>query len=157
MPIKTGDRILVDYTGSLDDGTIFDTTQDKKPLEFVVGSGQTIRGFDDAVLGLEKGDETKIRLDPIADSTISNSKKTFPRNKFPNEDLRQGMTISLNSVDGKQIPAKITEITDKEVTIDLNHPIAGKNLNFKIKVVDILKNNIFREIWYKITKKNSKS
>ena len=142
MPVKKGDKIKVDYTGKLDDGTVFDTSvkEGGQPLEFEAGSGQVIKGFDEAVIGMEKGDEKEIKLTP--DQAYGQPKdeliKKVPRDQLPKEqDPKEGMVLGITLPNGQQLPAKIIEVSDTEVTLDLNHPLAGKNLNFKIKVIDI--------------------
>ncbi|MBU0614616.1 MAG: peptidylprolyl isomerase [Nanoarchaeota archaeon] len=143
MPVKKGDKLKVDYTGKLDDGTVFDTSthgDHSHPLEFEAGSGQVIKGFDDAVMGMEKDEEKEFKIEcknAYGEHNASLIQKV-PKDKFPKgQEPKAGMHLMLQSPEGQQIPAKITEVTDKEVTIDLNHPLAGKNLNFKIKIVDI--------------------
>lgn len=141
MPIKKGDKIKVEYTGTLDDGTVFDSSEKHgKPLEFEVGSGQIIKGFDEAVIGMEKGQEKEIKLTPDQAYGQPNPDlvKKVPKDKLPKEpEPKAGMMMVVGTPDGKQLPAKIVEIGENEISLDLNHPLAGKNLNFKIKVVDI--------------------
>ena len=143
MAVKKGDKLKVEYTGKLEDGTIFDsTTRDGKtqPLEFEAGAGQLIKGFDDAVIGMEKGDEKEIKLKP-EDAYGLHKKEMMqkvPKDKLPKEQEPQpGMVLLLGTPDGRKFPVKVAEVTDKEVTIDLNHPLAGKTLDFKIKVVEV--------------------
>ena len=140
MPIKNGDKVKVEYVGTLDDGTVFDSSDvHGNLLEFEVGAKQVIKGFEDAVIGMEIGEEKFIRLEASeAYGNPSNQLiKELPRDKFPKEELRPGMMLGLSLANGAQVPAKIIEVTDTEVTIDLNHPLAGKALNFKIKAVEI--------------------
>ena len=140
MPIKKGDKVKVDYTGTLEDGKVFDTSEGKQPLEFEVGSGQIIKGFDNALIGMEKGQEKEIKLEPADAYGDPNPQlvKKIPKDKLPEgQDPKPGMALMLKTPDGRQFPARIAEVTDKEVSIDLNHPLAGKTLNFKIKVVDV--------------------
>jgi FKBP-type peptidyl-prolyl cis-trans isomerase 2 len=141
MTIKVGDKIKVDYTGTLEDGTQFDTSIGKQPLEFEVGAKQLIKGFDSAVVGMQKDEEKEIKLQPSDAYGDSNPQlqQKVPRDKIPaGQEPKPGMMLAMTTKDGKQIPAKIIEVTDTEITIDLNHPLAGKVLNFKIKVVDVL-------------------
>jgi len=139
MAIKQGDKIKVNYTGTLDDGTVFDSSEGKAPIEFEVGAKQVIKGFDGAVVGMDKGDEKNIKLAPseaYGDYNPAMIQK-FPKEKLPKEPEPQvGMVLMLGSPDGKQVPAKIAAIDDKEVSIDLNHPLAGKTLNFTLKIVE---------------------
>ena len=140
MPVKQGDKVKVDYTGTLEDGTVFDTSEGKQPLEFTAGEGKIIKGFDNAIIGMEKGEEKEIKIekaDAYGDHNPDMLKK-IPRDKLPKEpEPKAGMMLAMKTHDGNQFPAKIAEVNDTEVTIDLNHPLAGKTLNFKIKVVDI--------------------
>ena len=142
MAVKDGDKIKVEYTGTLEDGTVFDSSDThNEPLEFEVGGGQIIKGFDDAVKGMEKGDEKDIKLLPADAYGDPNPQmvQKVPKDQLPKEgEVKVGMTLGMSLPNGQQIPARVTDIGDKEVTIDINHPLAGKTLNFKIKVVDIV-------------------
>jgi FKBP-type peptidyl-prolyl cis-trans isomerase 2 len=141
MTIKKGDKIKVEYTGTFEDGTVFDTTDKHgQPLEFEVGSKQLIKGFDEAVIGMDKDEEKEITLKPEEAYGEPNPQlaQKVPKDKLPKEPLPEvGMMLALKGPDGKQIPARITEVSDTDVTIDLNHPLAGKTLKFKIKIVGI--------------------
>lgn len=143
MAVKKGDKIKVEYEGKLDDGTVFDSSkhgEHSHPIEFEVGAGQVIKGFDEAVIGMEKEGEKEIKLRSEEAYGQPNPQliQKIPRDKLPpGQEPKVGMVLGLRTPEGKQIPARITEVNDKEATIDLNHPLAGKNLNFKIKVVDI--------------------
>ena len=141
MAIEEGDIIKVEYTGTLKDGSVFDSTKanDGKPLKFEVGCGQIIPGFDKSVVGKEVGDEYEIKLEPeeaygeYQEGLI----KEIPKDKFPNlKEIKEGMMIALMGPNNEQIPATVKEITDEKVRIDLNHPLAGKSLNFKIKILE---------------------
>lgn len=141
MAIKKGDKIKVEYEGTLDDGTVFDSSKKHGvPLEFEVGSGQIIKGFDKAVIGMEKDEEKEIKLSSAEayGERKEELMKEFPREMLPKEpEPKVGAGVMLGTPDGKKIPAMIKEVKDKVVVIDLNHPLAGKALNFKIKIVDI--------------------
>jgi len=140
MPIKKGDKVKIEYTGTLEDGKVFDTSEGKQPLECEVGAGQLIKGFDNALLGMEKGEEKEITLPPTeayGDHNPSLIKK-IPKEQLPKEPSpEKGMKLLMKTGDGKQFPATITNIEENEVEIDLNHPLAAKTLKFKIKIVDI--------------------
>jgi len=142
MTAKEGDTVKVEYEGKLEDGTVFDSSEKHggKPLEFQIGSKKVIPGFEKAVIGMEKGEEKEIKLKPAEAYGDPNPQlvKKIPRDKLPTDkELKPGMMLSIGLPTGQQIPARITEVGDKEVTIDLNHPLAGKNLNFKLKVMEI--------------------
>jgi FKBP-type peptidyl-prolyl cis-trans isomerase 2 len=140
MAIKQGDTIKVHYVGTLDDGTVFDSSVKRgEPLEFTVGAGQLIKGFDEAVVGMEAGEEKEIHLE--AEEAYGDwnpdAVKRFPRDQYPEGQTPvAGMTVGLSLPNGQQIPAVITEVTEQEIALDLNHPLAGKALNFKIQIVE---------------------
>ncbi len=142
MAVKNGDTVKMDYTGTLEDGSVFDSSSNHgAPLEVEIGSGKIIKGFDEAVVGMEKDEEKEITLQPA--EAYGDPKpeliKKVPKEQLPKEqEPKVGMVLGVGLPNGQQIPARITEVTDTEVTIDLNHPLAGKVLNFKIKVVEII-------------------
>ena len=142
MAIKKGDKIKVEYEEKLEDGTVFDSTakHDGKPLDVEVGAGQVIPGFENALIGMEKGEEKEVTLESKDGYGEANPdlKKVVPRDQMPkDQEPKQGMMLVLGAPDGRQIPAKIAEVNDKEVTLDLNHPLCGKTIIFKIKVVEV--------------------
>ncbi|MBD3194014.1 MAG: peptidylprolyl isomerase [Candidatus Lokiarchaeota archaeon] len=140
MTIKEGDVIKVEYLGTLDDGSIFDSTEKSgTPLKFEVGSKSVISGFDKSVLGKEVGDEYSIRLNPEEAYGDYNEKliQKVPIDQFPDkEKIKEGMMIVLMDPNNNQFPATIKEIGEEFVLLDLNHPMAGKTLNFKIKILE---------------------
>ncbi|MBD3339573.1 MAG: peptidylprolyl isomerase [Candidatus Lokiarchaeota archaeon] len=141
MAIKKGDIIKVEYIGTLDNGEVFDSTEmnEGKPLKFQVGSGQLIFGFDNSVIGKEVGHEYEIRLEP--NEAYGDYKEgliqSIPKEQFPEDQKPQkGMMIVLLGPNQQPIPATIKEVKDDTIDIDLNHPMAGKSLNFKIKILE---------------------
>ncbi len=138
--IKNGDKVKVHYTGSLDNGTVFDSSEAREPMEFTVGSGQLIKGFDQGVLGMKKGEEKTVHI-AAADAYGEHNDKLIrriPRTALPQDREPQvGMVIGLVRSDGMQGEARITELTKEDIAIDMNHPLAGKDLNFKIKIVEV--------------------
>jgi len=141
MKVKNGDKVAVEYEGKLDDGTVFDSSENHgKPLNFEVGAKQVIKGFNDAVIDMETGEEKEIKLKPSEAYGDVNPKLLMkvPKEKLPQgRELKAGMMLAVNLPNGMEMPARISEVGENDVTIDLNHPLAGKNLNFKIKVVGI--------------------
>ena len=141
--VKKGDRVKIDYTGTLDDGSIFDTSKHDEhshPIEVEVGSGKLIKGFDDALIGMQEGEEKEIRLLPAEAYGKHKSEliKEIPKEQLPKEpEPKAGMALAVTLPNGAQIPAKIAEVDDQIVKIDLNHPLTDKTLNFKIKIVEI--------------------
>jgi FKBP-type peptidyl-prolyl cis-trans isomerase 2 len=141
MPIKKGDKIKVEYVGTLEDGTVFDSTETHgEPIEFEVGSGQLITGFDSAVVGMKKGEEKEITLEPCDAYGDANPElvKKIPKDQLPkNEEMQPGMMLMLTLPNNTQFTAQVSEVEDDTVTLDLNHPLAGKTLTFKIKIIDV--------------------
>lgn len=138
--VKKGDRIKVQYTGTLQDGTMFDKSKEGGPLEFTVGSGQIIPGFDKAVEGMKLNEEKKVTLKPedAYGKRDETAIREFPKNSLPeNFKPEKGMMIKLQDQTGRAIPGTVTDITENSITVDLNHPLAGKDLTFDIKVIGI--------------------
>jgi peptidylprolyl isomerase len=138
--VKDGDTVKVHYTGKLDDGTVFDSSDGGDPLEFTMGQGQLIAGFEDAVTGMTVGDSKTVTL--AAEEAYGEHDETMiltvPRSELP-EDLEPEIGIQLRSVqdDGQEMVMAVTDISDDEVTLDANHPLAGQALTFEIEVVEI--------------------
>lgn len=140
MPVKKGDTVKIHYTGTLDDGTVFDSSEGKKPLEFVVGSGNVIKGFEQGIIGMKKGEQKELKIESKNAYGDHNKEmfKTVPRDQLPKEqDPKAGMIIMAQLPTGQQLPIRIVEVKDGNVVLDMNHPLAGKNLNFKVKIEDI--------------------
>jgi FKBP-type peptidyl-prolyl cis-trans isomerase 2 len=139
--VKKGDKIKVEYTGKLEDGTVFDSSEKhENPFEFTVGAGEVIQGFDDAVVGMEKGEEKEITIpaEHAYGSYNADLLKDLPRDSFPqDQDISEGMVFIMKLEDGRQVPFRISKISTEQITVDLNPPLAGKTLVFWIKVVDI--------------------
>ena len=140
MVIGKGDKAKVHYTGQLEDGTVFDESKTGEPLEFTVGSGQIIPGFDKAVEGMELNEEKKVTIESAdaygeRDDTLI---REFPKSSLPeNFKPEKGTVIRLQDQAGGAVPGTIMDITENSITIDLNHPLAGKALTFNITVVGI--------------------
>ncbi|MDE1763481.1 MAG: peptidylprolyl isomerase [Thaumarchaeota archaeon] len=143
MVVKNGDIIKVEYVGKLDDGSVFDSSENhEKPLEFQVGSGHVIKGFDDAVVGMSEGDEKEFKISPAEaygqhDPTLV---QKVPRKVFPQDaQIVAGLLFEAGLPTGEKVPAMIAAVDEGTITVDLNHPLAGKTLNFKIKLKEIAK------------------
>ncbi|MFH1590186.1 MAG: peptidylprolyl isomerase [archaeon] len=139
MVIKKGDKVKIEYKGTFDDGTVFDdSAKHGKPLEFEIGAKQVIPGFEKSVIGMKKGEEKEFKLSPEEAYGTPNPDlvKAIPKDKLPKEPEPQvGMVLVMRSPEGQEIPARIARVSKDTVSIDLNHPLAGRNLNFKIKIV----------------------
>jgi FKBP-type peptidyl-prolyl cis-trans isomerase 2 len=142
MKVEKGNKVKVDYTGSFEDGQVFDSSaKHGAPLEFVVGGKQVVPGFDAAIEGMAPGEEKEILLKPEDAYGLHRPDliKKVPRDQLPQDQQPEvGMMLAVKTPEGGQFPAKITGVTEGEVTIDLNHPLSGKTLKFKIKLVEIL-------------------
>ena len=136
MPVKKGDKVAVDYWGMLDDGKQFDSSEGKQPLEFTVGGGEMIAGFDKAVVGMKPGETKKIRIEAGEAYGERDDRMTgevpLERLKASGINPKSGMSINVRG----QV-ATITSVGKEKVVIDFNHPLAGKALNFKIKLIKI--------------------
>lgn len=138
--VKAGDTVKVHYHGRLTDGTTFDSSSGREPLEFQVGSGQVIKGFDDGVSGMEVGEKKTIQIavDDAYGQKEENMIVEFPKNNFPPELSPEiGMSLNMTNGSGQVIPVTIVEIKDDSVTLDANHPLAGQDLIFDIELVEI--------------------
>lgn len=138
---KNGDKVKVHYKGTLEDGTVFDSSEGRDPLEFTIGEGRVIPGFEQAVDGLAVKESRTVAI-PCAEAYGERREELIqevPRDQFP-EDMKveQGQRLQLSLHDGQQMVVEVTSMTDASVTLDANHPLAGKDLNFEIELVEIL-------------------
>lgn len=137
----TGDTVRIHYTGTLSDGTVFDSSEGRAPLEFTLGAGQVIPGFDRAVEGMEPGETQRVEI-PAAEAygphreemTLSVSPDQFPEEMDP----ALGQQLQLSQPDGQSVVVRVTEIADDAVTLDANHELAGKDLTFEITLEEIV-------------------
>ena len=143
--VEKGNKIKVHYRGTLDDGTIFDSSEGRLPLEFEAGSGQVIPGFDNGVIGMTVGEEKDI-VCKAADAYGEYNEKLVqevPRKMFEaaekqliasGKKVEKGIVFGLRAPDGRIMHATVIEVKDATIQLDLNHMLAGKNLTFKIKI-----------------------
>lgn len=138
---KNGDTVKIHYTGKLDDGNVFDSSLDRDPLEFKIGENQVIDGFEEAVIGMSPNENktTTIPSDKAYgeyrdDMVIEVEKAQFPDNIDPSV----GQQLELRQENGQQVVVTVTDISDSAVTLDANHPLAGKELTFDIELVEIV-------------------
>lgn len=140
MQAKNGDTVKVHYTGKLTDGTQFDSSAGREPLQFTLGGGQVVPGFDQAVLGMALNEEKTVTIpaDQAYGPRHEEMILTLERDKFPpNINPEVGMQLQMTSQDGRPVPVTITEVTDADVTLDANHFLAGKDLVFDLELVEI--------------------
>ncbi len=136
--VKKGQFVQVHYTGRLEDGTIFDSSEGRQPLEFQAGEGQVIPGLDNAVLGMALNDEKKVLIsaDDAYGQLREDLKRQFPASMLGGEEVTPGQNLWFNTPRGP-IQGKVLAVDADTFTVDFNHPLAGKNLEFDIKVVGI--------------------
>ena len=138
---KKGDRVKVHYTGTLDDGSVFDSSKERDPLRFTIGEGQVIPGFEDAVIGMNP-DETKtvkVAAENAYGPHLEEMVVALERDQFP-EDLQPevGQQLKVRRADDRNLIVRVTDVTETHVTLDANHPLAGEDLIFEIELVEIL-------------------
>jgi peptidylprolyl isomerase len=138
---KNGDTVKVHYTGTLSDGEIFDTSKDRDPLQFTIGEGQVIPGFEEGIVGLGQGESKSI--------TVSSDQGYGERNdslvmtvalKDLNLDFnpKKGDMLTLQRSDGQQLPVRVRDLNEADITLDANHPLAGKDLTFEVTLEEIV-------------------
>ena len=138
---KSGDTVKVDYTGKLEDGTVFDTSASREPLQFIIGDGQIIPGFDQAVIGMNVGDKKTINLPSdqaygphLEDRILEVNQEQIPKHL----NLEAGQQVQVPQKDGSKVFFVVKSVSETSVTLDGNHPLAGKDLIFDIQLVEIL-------------------
>lgn len=139
--VKNGDKIKVHYHGRLNDGQTFDTSSGREPLEFEVGSGMVIRGFDEGVKGMSVGEKKTITIpfDQAYGPRNPDMVIEMPKNRFPKDmELEVGMPLGMSDGQGQQFEVVVTEIKDESVMLDANHPLAGQDLIFDLELMEII-------------------
>lgn len=138
---KNGDTVKIHYTGKLENETVFDSSVDHEPLEFTLGEGKIIPGFEEAVIGMSPGESKTVRIAP--DKAYGPHRRDLvadiDRNQVPDTvKLEVGKGVHLRQHDGGVIQAQVTQMSETNVTLDANHPLAGKELTFAIELVEIV-------------------
>ncbi len=138
--VKKGDTVKVHYHGTLSDGSIFDSSTGREPLEFEVGSGMVIAGFDEGVTGMAIGEKRTVNI--VADEAYGPVQQDmimeFPKTQFPLDMVPEiGLQLSMSNNEGQQFTVTIIDVKDEVVVLDANHPLAGKDLTFDLELVDI--------------------
>ena len=140
MTIEDGKFVKIEYVGTLDDGTVFDSTEGQEPLEFQLGGMQVIPGFEAAIkeMELNKEKDVTISAEDAYGQPRDDLQIEFPRSEVPEgEDIQVVQQIVVTTDSGQPFPATVLELTDEIIKIDVNHPLAGKILHFKLKVIEI--------------------
>lgn len=139
-PAKAGDTVHFHYTGTLADGSVFDSSEGRDPLSFTLGSGQIIPGLDAAIAGMSVG-ETKTVTIPAAEAygePDPRNRQAVPRDQVPaHVPTEVGTQLQMQAPDGRAIPVVIVEANDAEIVLDANHPLAGKDLTFAVEIVAV--------------------
>ncbi|MDF1545937.1 MAG: peptidylprolyl isomerase [bacterium] len=139
--VKSGDKVKVHYTGKLESGDQFDSSVGREPLEFQVGSGQVIKGFDEGLMEMSVGDKKSITIEP--DDAYGQRREDFimdvPIKEFP-ENIKPevGQELELKQPDGSSVAVKIVDLNEEHVRLDANHPLAGEVLIFELELVEIV-------------------
>lgn len=138
--VRTGDTVSIHYTGRLDDGSVFDSSEGRDPLQFEVGAGQIIPGLDQAIEGMAVGETKTVSIEPeqAYGPVNPDARQAVPRSSIPDEiPLDVGTPLQVETPEGHTVPVIVAEVTDEAVVLDANHPLAGKTLNFEIELVQI--------------------
>ncbi len=137
---KDGDTVKVHYKGTLRDGTVFDDSEQRDPLELTLGSKQVIPGFEEAIVGMKVGD-SKVETIPAAEAYGEPKDQLIlraPMDKMPEGKAPEvGQQMQVMTEGGQPVPVRVTEVSEDEVTLDANHPLAGHDLTFELKLVEI--------------------
>ena len=138
--VQKGDAVSVHYHGKLTDGTTFDSSEGREPLQFTAGSGQVIKGFDEAIIGMQAGDKKTVNI-PVVDAYGERNEDMimeYPKSDFPADmNPEIGMELQMGDDSGNVFPVVIVEVADDVVLLDANHPLAGQDLIFEIEIVSI--------------------
>lgn len=139
--VKSGDKVKVHYHGKLTNGETFDSSKGREPLEFEVGGGMVIKGFDEGVTGMTVGEKKTINIpfDEAYGPSNPDMIIDMPKDRFPKDmEIEVGMPLSMSDGKGQQFQVVIAEIKDDSVILDANHPLAGKDLIFDLELVEIV-------------------
>ena len=137
---KHGDKVKIHCEGRLDDGTVFDSSEDGEPIEFTIGKGNVIRGFEDAVIGMAAGEKKTEKIE--ADRAYGQHRKdlvfSVDRGQLPKgTDVSIGDFLKIGFADGESASVQVADLDDHSITLDANHPLAGKDLTFDLTLVAI--------------------
>ena len=139
--VKSGDKVKVHYHGKLQNGETFDSSQGRDPLEFTVGGGQVIKGFDQGVMGMQVGDKRTVEIE-VTDAYGEKNEEMvieFPKTQFPRDMKPEvGMQLMMNNGEGQSFHVLVKEVKEESVLLDANHPLDGENLIFDIELVEIV-------------------
>lgn len=137
---KQGDTVKVHYTGKLEDGRVFDTSSGREPLSFTIGEGTVIEGFESGIVGMGVGDKKTLNISP--DSAYGNRNDELiavvEKENIPEDiDVSVGQQLQVRQPNGQTINVSVTDVSEENVTLDANHPLAGRDLVFDVEIVEI--------------------
>jgi len=138
--VKQGDTVKIHYTAKMAGGNVFDTSRKRDPLEFKVGEGKVIKGIEEAVLGMNEGEKKTVTVpqEKAYGSHKSDMVIQIPRSRLPNDlEPSVGQLLEVHHPDGNSSVVTVTEVSDDSVTLDANHPLAGKELTFDIEIMEV--------------------
>ena len=138
--VKSGDTVRIHYTGTLADGSTFDSSAGREPLEFTVGSGQIIAGLDAALPGMQPGEQKTVQVpsDQAYGAEDPDARFSVPRSEVPDDlPLEVGTPLQVQTSTGQMMNLTLVGVTEEEILLDANHPLAGKDLTFAIELVEI--------------------
>ena len=139
---KTGDKVRVNYTGRSEDGQVFESSVGMVPFTFTIGSGEVIKGFEDAIVGMQPGERKRITVEPEDGFGLYDEDLVLevPKSGLPSDlQLQIGIDFEMEDDEGNILPAVVIEILDDSILIDANAPLAGKRVIYEIELIDILK------------------
>jgi len=141
MPVKREDEVKVHIRGTLKNGKVFADTKGKEPVKFKVGAGEILPGIDEGVIGMEKNEEKEITVPPEKGFGVRRDELVIntPKDTLKGKKVEVGQRIPVRTRQGRTVSAQVMNIRENKVTLDLNHPFAGKETTFRIKVVNISK------------------
>lgn len=137
---KQGDTVSVHYTGKLTDGTVFDSSRERDPIQFKLGEQQVIPGFEKAVEGMEPGEKTEVTIpaDEAYGQRNEEAVAAVERARLPEGlDPQVGQQLQMQGPEGQAMPVRVTDVDDENITVDANHPLAGKDLIFELELVNV--------------------
>jgi peptidylprolyl isomerase len=138
--VKNGDTVRIHYTGTLTDGSVFDSSEGRDPLQFTAGAGQVIPGMDEEMAGMKVGEKKTLNIpcEKAYGPLNPAARQAIPREGIPDDiPLEIGTQLQMQSPDGQVLPVTVVEVDEATVTLDANHPLAGKDLTFEIELVSI--------------------
>ena len=138
---QKGDTVKVHFKGTLDDGTVFADSKSGDPVQFTIGEGALIPGFEEETVGMQEGEQKEVRLE--AERAFGNKREelvsTVPRNAIPDDiDIAVGLQLQMKSSSGQPVQVVVTDVAEEEITIDANPPLAGHPLTFEIELVEFV-------------------